>query len=70
VNLLVDTDVLLDLALARRPHEAPASLLFDALQAAAVACGASFIVTRNLRDYVSSPVPARTPVSLLPTLRG
>ncbi|MDE2147704.1 MAG: PIN domain-containing protein [Burkholderiales bacterium] len=34
----------------------------DALQAAAaVACGAQFIITRNLRDFKGSPVRATTP---------
>jgi predicted nucleic acid-binding protein len=34
----------------------------DALQAAAaVACGAQVIVTRNVRDFRGSPVPAMTP---------
>lgn len=34
----------------------------DALQAAAArACGASFIITRNARDFLSSPVTALSP---------
>ena len=34
----------------------------DALQAAAAqACGAQFILTRNVRDFKGSPVPAMTP---------
>jgi predicted nucleic acid-binding protein len=38
----------------------------DALQAsAAVACGASAIATRNIRDYARSPVRAITPMALL-----
>ena len=38
----------------------------DALQvAAARACGASVIATRNTRDYQRSPIPARTPKALL-----
>jgi predicted nucleic acid-binding protein len=41
----------------------------DALQvAAAHACGASAIATRNLRDFAKSPIPARTPEALLPEL--
>jgi hypothetical protein len=38
----------------------------DALQAAAAqACGASWIITRNIRDFVASPVPALTPEEFL-----
>ena len=38
----------------------------DALQAAAaLACGAEAIVTRNVRDYRNSPVPAMTPKQVL-----
>ena len=38
----------------------------NALQvAAARACGASVIATRNTRDYRRSPIPARTPRALL-----
>ena len=38
----------------------------DALQAAAaMACGAQFIVTRNERDFKASPVPALTPEAFL-----
>ncbi len=34
----------------------------DAMQvAAAQACNAQFIVTRNIRDYEQSPIPAMTP---------
>ena len=38
----------------------------DAIQsAAAVACGADFIVTRNAKDYRNSPVPAVSPQKFL-----
>lgn len=38
----------------------------DALQAAAaLACGANFIITRNGRDFAASPVPALTPEEFL-----
>ena len=38
----------------------------DALQAAAaMACGAQVIVTRNVRDFKASPVVARTPEAFL-----
>ena len=37
----------------------------DALQAAAQACGASWIITRNERDFASSPVPALSPEGFL-----
>ncbi|MFQ5740487.1 MAG: hypothetical protein ACE5JX_15885 [Acidobacteriota bacterium] len=41
----------------------------DALQvAAAVACKADAIATRNRRDYVNAPVGAVTPESLLAEL--
>ncbi len=43
----------------------------DALQvAAAVACGAHTVATRNTRDYVRSPVRAATPDTLLKELTG
>ena len=42
----------------------------DALQvAAARACGASWIATRNARDFARSPIPARTPAELVEELR-
>ena len=38
----------------------------DALQvAAAMACGAQFIITRNERDFKASPVPALSPDAFL-----
>jgi predicted nucleic acid-binding protein len=38
----------------------------DALQAAAaMACGAQFIITRNERDFKTSPVPALSPDAFL-----
>ena len=41
----------------------------DALQvAAAVACGANTIATRNVRDYARAPVRATTPTMLLKEL--
>ncbi len=130
--LLLDTDVLLDVALDRAPHAEPAVRLLDALEArpgqafvawhsaanfyylvsplrgkgdarafladltrfvdvapattsglrlaaglpmkdfedamqvaAALACGASVIATRNVRDYAKGPVRAATPKTLL-----
>jgi predicted nucleic acid-binding protein len=135
VILLVDTDILIDVALERRPHVAAAAELLDALErrqatgfiawhtvanfhylvvpkqgasatkafllellrfvqvaptstdsvryaaalplrdfedalqvAAAVACGANRIATRNIRDYTRAPVRAATPTALLKEL--
>jgi predicted nucleic acid-binding protein len=136
VILLLDTDVLIDLALDRAPYAAPAADLLDALEnrpgmafvawhsisnfyylvspkkgrtktkdflldlarfvevaptttrsllfasqldmpdfedalqvAAAAACLATAIATRNLRDYARSPIPAAEPKILLEQLR-
>lgn len=42
----------------------------DAMQAAAArACGTEYIVTRNLRDFERSPIPAITPQEALLQLR-
>lgn len=44
--------------------------LEDAMQvAAARACGAQYIATRNVKDFRKSPVPAGTPAELLEELR-
>jgi predicted nucleic acid-binding protein len=54
---------------ARRALVLPMSDLEDAMQAAsALAAGADFIITRNLRDYRQSPVPALTPAAFLEKL--
>ncbi len=133
--MLVDTDVLIDVALDRRPHSGPSSELFDQLEqggrrafvawhtlsnfyylvtpargdadtrdfiaelirfvavapadsaalryalslpmadfedalqvAAARACGARHIVTRNVKDFARSPIPAVTPRDALARL--
>lgn len=43
----------------------------DAMQvAAATACGAEAIVTRNLKDYRSSPIPTLSPDSIVDELTG
>ena len=135
--ILIDTDVLIDLALDRDPHAGPASELLDYLEirhrrafvawhslsnfyylvapargrqstreflvgltrflavapsdtdalrfaaqlpmkdfedalqvAAARACGASFIATRNTGDYRRSPIPALSPSAVLKELKG
>jgi predicted nucleic acid-binding protein len=135
VRVLLDTDVLIDLALDREPFAEPAAALFellerrpglgwiawhsastfyylvapergpqgarqflmelsgfvgvaettteslrfaaalevrdfeDAMQAAAArACGADLIITRNLKDYRFSPIPATTPQALVDEL--
>lgn len=134
--VLLDTDVLVDLALDRRPHAEPAAALVDALErrpgnafvawhsvsnfyyvvapskgkdsarsflmelaqfvdvspttteslrfasglemkdfedalqvAAAMACQADVIATRNLRDYAKAPVKAVKPAAVLEQLR-
>ena len=130
--MLLDTDVLIDVALDRRPHSEPASELLDRIErgsesayvawhtisnfyylvaasrgganardfiveltrfvrvapadteavhyaaalpmadfedamqvAAARSCGAGYIVTRNVRDFARSPIPAITPQEAL-----
>lgn len=130
--MLLDTDVLIDIALDRRPHSGPASELLDRVEsgsesaciawhtvsnfyylvassqggekardfivdlthfvrvaptdtealhyaaqlpmadfedamqvAAARSCGAQYIVTRNVRDFARSPIPAITPQQAL-----
>ena len=135
--ILIDTDVLIDLALDRDPHAGPAAALLDHLErwprrafvawhslsnfyylvsphrgkqstraflldltrfvavapsdtealrfaaqlpvndfedalqvAAARACGASFIATRNIKDYRHSPIPALLPQAVLEELNG
>jgi len=48
----------------------PMSDFEDALQvAAARACGATLIVTRNLKDYKKSPIPAISPADAVSNLR-
>ena len=48
----------------------PLKDLEDAMQvAAAQACGARYIATRNVTDFRRSPIPARTPAALLNELR-
>ena len=136
MNVLVDTDVLIDLALGRTPHDEPAADLVDALErrrasgflawqsasnfyylvapkrgnavartflldlaqfveiaptstdslrhagrlklrdfedamqvAAAMACGADLIATRNNKDYAGSPIPAMAPADILKILK-
>lgn len=55
-----------DTQAAQRAFALPLRDLDDALQvAAAEACGASVIITRNVRDYRRSPVPAQTPTAFL-----
>ena len=50
----------------RRALSLPLRDFEDALQvAAAISGGADFIVTRNLRDFGRSPLPARTPSDFL-----
>lgn len=54
---------------ARAALEYPMKDLEDALQAAAaVACGARYIITRNLPDYRRSPVKALSPKQFLALL--
>src|SRR5438552_12821361 len=54
---------------ARRAVGLPMSDLEDALQAAAaLAFEATFVVTRNVRDYQKSPIPALSPGDFLAKL--
>lgn len=55
---------------ARHAVGLPMTDLEDALQAAAaLAFGASFVVTRNVHDYRKSPVPALSPADFLVRLK-
>ena len=58
-----------DTAAARYAVSLPMADFEDAMQvAAARACGAQHIVTRNVRDFVRSPIPAVTPQDALDRL--
>jgi hypothetical protein len=51
---------------AQRALGLPMPDLEDAMQAAsALSCGAYYIITRNLRDFIHSPIPAISPEGLL-----
>lgn len=51
---------------AQRALKLPRGNVDDALQAAAaIACGAEYIVTRNVRDYSRSPVRAISPTEFM-----
>ena len=53
----------------RRAASFPMPDFEDAMQAAAaLACGADFIATRNLKDYRNSPVPAAEPATIVALL--
>ena len=53
----------------RQALDLPMSDFEDAMQvAAARACDARFIVTRNVRDYAQSPIPSLTPAGALAEL--
>lgn len=66
-NLLEFVEVVrTDTADVRYALDLPMADFEDALQAAAArACGARSIVTRNVRDFARSPVPAVTPGAVL-----
>ncbi len=56
---------------ARQAARMPMPDFEDALQvAAALACGAGVIATRNLRDFRRSPVPAADPAEVVSGLEG
>lgn len=64
--VLLDTDVLLDIALARPALTLPMNDIEDSFQtAAAVSWGADFIITCNLPGYKHAPVPAISPAAFL-----
>ena len=63
MKIFVDCDVLIALAL-------PLSDFEDAMQcAAAMACNADVIVSRNVKDYQNSPIRTVTPELLLQELK-
>lgn len=58
-----------DTAIAERALDLPMKDLEDAMQsAAAQACAAKYIITRNLPDYKRSPVPALNPKQFIDVL--
>lgn len=68
MRVLLDTDILLDVALERAPHAADSAAVLRWVEsggAAALAWRADAIVTRNLQDYRRSPVPALSPAAFL-----
>ena len=53
IRALLDTDVILDLVLARAPFVEEAVVLFDA------------IVMPNIKDYANAPIPVFSPPDFL-----
>ena len=75
MRVLIDTDVLIDVALKRAgffedsSQILPMADLEDAMQAAAAnSFKASWVITRNVGDYKKSSVPAISPSEFLKTL--
>ncbi len=67
--MLLDTDVLIDGALDRHPHSESSSELLDRIERRARrAFVAWHILTRNVRDFTRSPIPAITPGEALEQL--
>lgn len=54
--VLVDTDVLIDLALDREPYVEPAGALLDALQQRA---GSGFVTWHSMADFSNLMTPSR-----------
>lgn len=75
MTLLIDSDIILDLILARESYQesavdkaliAPGSDFEDALQyAAAEDAGVDALITRNKRDYQKSSLPVYTAEEIL-----
>lgn len=61
MGILIDTDVVLDMPMARRPH-------VD--HALAVVAGADAIVSRDGAGFAASSLPVFTPAAFLAAVRG
>lgn len=76
MRILLDTDILLDVALKRAEFFRDSAHVLEWAEsepgqaAAALAFRGSFIVTRNLAHYKKSPVPAISPAKLLEKLQA
>ncbi len=76
MQILIDTDIILDVLLKREPFVGVAAALWQAHEQKRVQCisamrsGLDAIVTRDIKDYAQASVPIFSPADFLKQLKG
>lgn len=65
MKVLIDANIILDVLQKREPHLRASAIVWKLCETKKITVRAEFIITRNVKDFLKSSIPAYTPLEFL-----